>query len=191
MTVRVWVPVWSQVPVKPPQTQGPYVVAAQPVVPSVSRVHEPVSVVVDGAHAPDAHEYVVTDRERVPVSSHALLKPPHALHVPYVVAAHPVIPSVSRVHEPVSVDVDGAHAPDAHEYVVTDRERVPVSSHMLLNPPHALHVPYVVAAHPVIPSVSRVHEPVSVDVDGAQAADAHAYVVTDRERVPVSSHMLL
>ena len=57
----------------------------------------------------------MTERERVPDSSHMLLNPPHALHVPVIVAAHPVAPSVSRVHEPVSVAVDGAHAPDAHE----------------------------------------------------------------------------
>ena len=53
----------------------------------------------------------MTERERVPDSSHMLAKPPQAPHVPVIVAAQPVIPSVSRVHEPISVVVEGAHAP--------------------------------------------------------------------------------
>ena len=168
----------------------PYVVAAHPVIPSVSRVHEPISVDVDGAHAPDAHEYVVTDRERVPVSSHMLLNPPHVPQLPVIVAAQPVTPSVSRVHEPVSVVVDGAHAPDAHAYVVTERERVPVSSHVPpVNPPHAPQLPVIVAAQPVIPSVSREHARLSAAVSLTQVPALQVQLVTSRVWVPDSLHV--
>lgn len=58
-------------------------------------------------------------------------------------------PSVTRVHEPITVDIEEPHAPDVHEWIVTGRERVPVVSHVEVKPPHALHVPYVVTPQEV------------------------------------------
>lgn len=82
----------------------------------------------------------MTDRDRVPVSSHVSEKPPHAPHVPYTVVPQ-VVPSVSRVQLPVSGEVLGVHVPPLHAYVVTLRDRLPVSSHVSEKLAHALQLP--------------------------------------------------
>ena len=70
----------------------------------------------------------MTERERVPVSSQAPpLKPPHAPQVPVIVAAHPVVPSVSRVHARLSATVSLTQVPALHVQLVTSRLWVPDS----------------------------------------------------------------
>lgn len=54
-----------------------------------------------------------------------------------------------------------------------ERVRVPVSSHTLVNPPHVLHMPQLVAMH-IVPSVSREQPRLSVRVDESQLPLAHA-----------------
>ena len=50
-------------------------------------------------------------------------------------------PSVFRVQLPVSVPLVPAQVPPAHAYVVSVRDRVPVSSQVSLNPPQEPQLP--------------------------------------------------
>jgi hypothetical protein len=79
--------------------------------PSVSRLHIPVWGDRDEPHAPELHVYVVTDRVRVPLSSHSSLKPLQVDHAPYRGDPHDR-PSVSRGQALVSVAVDVTHVPE-------------------------------------------------------------------------------
>lgn len=68
------------------------------------------------------------------------------------------------------------------------RERMPVSSHVLVNDPQALHAPNVRAEH-ISPSVERVQLPVSVLVSDVHVPLEQVQLVTPRERIPVVSHV--
>jgi len=132
-------------------------------VPSVSRLQDPDSVDDDDPHAPASQVYVVTDRDRDPVSSQVVVYPLQLDHAPYDVEPHEV-PFVLREHDRDSVVVELRQVPVPQSYVVTVRVCVPVLSQVLVYPPHADQAPYVVEPQDV-PSVSRLHDPVCVDVD--------------------------
>ena len=78
--------------------------------PSVEREQLPFWVVVVEPQEPLAQVWVVTDRERVPLSSQAFEKPPQLLQLPFSVAAQ-VVPVVEREQAPVSLLVLGSQLP--------------------------------------------------------------------------------
>ncbi len=92
--------------------------------PVVVRPHDSLAVLADDAQLPDAQRYAVTVRERVPVLSQVLVKPPHAPHAPYAVEAH-ARPSVALLHARVSVVVTILHAPARHRGDSTARCSLP------------------------------------------------------------------
>lgn len=101
--VRLCVPVSSQVPpMNPPQAPHIANVELPHELPSVLRVHEPVSVLTESPQLPPAHTRSVRVRERVPLSPHGSAKPPQEPHTPNVVPPHDV-PSVDRVQPRSSV----------------------------------------------------------------------------------------
>lgn len=101
---------------------------------------------------------VVTLRERVPVASQVPLNPPQLLHGPVDVEPQ-LTPSVLREHPSDCVDVFEPQVPLPHVRVVTERDRLPVSSHVPLKPPQLLQAPVVVDPQ-LTPSVFREHAPV-------------------------------
>ena len=135
-TLRLSVPVESHVPENPPQDPQPPYVTPPHEVPFVVREHASVSVEVPLSQAPLAQTGVVIMRVRVPVSSHVPLKPPQALQPPIVTAPHEP-PSVPRMHARVSEETSAVQLPLWHVFAVTDRDSVPVSSHVPPNPPQA------------------------------------------------------
>lgn len=82
------------------------------------------------AQPPVTHRRSVRVLDCVPVVSHALLNPPQVPHAVYVVVPQ-LLPSVSRLHDRLSLDVTVVHEPAAHVGVMTERLCVPVSSHVL------------------------------------------------------------
>src|SRR5262245_29600315 len=110
-------------------------------VPSATvREHARDSVVATFAHAPVRQVGVVIVRDCVPVVSHAFANPPHAPQAP-VVTVPQLVPSVSRVQACMSVLAMSAHDVPEQVGVVTDRVRVPDSSHVDENV-HMPNVPY-------------------------------------------------
>ena len=92
------------------------------------------SVQVDVMQLPPEHEDPVTVRERVPVPPQASAS--QALQEPYWVAGQL---TVGTVQDCVSVEVDAWQVPLPQEYVVTERDWVPVPPHALAV--HALQLP--------------------------------------------------
>ena len=86
-------------------------------------------VVVRPWQLPLAQARVVTERERVPVVSHAFENPPQPDHAPVVVEPHES-PSVSRVHASCSEVGVKTQVPSMHIGVITVRVRVPLSPHV-------------------------------------------------------------
>lgn len=189
VTERVRVPVSSQLPLKPPQLlQAPVVVEPQ-LRPSVFREHPSLWLDVFDAQVPALQLRVVTERVRVPDSPQVPAKPPQLLHAPVVVEPQ-LVPSVSRAHPSVWVEVFELQAPLPHVRVVTDRERVPASPHVPLKPPHVLQAPVIVEPQ-LLPSVSRMQASVCVLVFEPQVPELQVRVVSVRERVPDSPHVPL
>jgi hypothetical protein len=118
-----------------------YVVAAHET-PSVVRVQLCIPVDIMLVHAPALQVGVVTVRDWVPEVSHVFAKPPHAPHAPIVTAPHE-LPSVTRVHACISVDIVVEHVPPLQWGVITVRVCVPVVAHASANPPQSLHAPSV------------------------------------------------
>lgn len=107
--------------------QSPHVSALH-AVPSVSRVHACVSVVIVVApQAPPEQIAVVTVRDCVPVVSQVSLKPPQGPQGPAEGAAQ-AIPSVARAQPAVSTStvVDVVHMPPLHTPLLTVRVREPL-----------------------------------------------------------------
>jgi len=157
-------------------------------VPSVSRVQARVCGAVDPPQVPLPQVYVVTLRDWVPDSSQVPEKLPHADQAVADVSSQ-VVPSVSRVQAPDSVDVDEPHEPASQVYTVRVRDRVPDSSHVSANPPHDDHALRSSDPHDA-PSVERLHGRVSVAVTGVQPSPAQVYSVRVRLCVPVVSQTL-
>jgi hypothetical protein len=126
----------------------------------------------------------------VPASAHSAIEVTvHVPHAPHVSGTPHEVPSVSRMHERVSVDIIAMHAPVAQRGVVIVRDCVPVSSHPSVNPPQAPK-PVIVGVPQLTPSVSRTQpvESISVRIMGVQAPATHVELVMTRERVPDSPH---
>lgn len=186
VTVRERVPVSVQPAGKAHALQAPLVREPQ-VSPSVSREQGRLSLVVVLAQVAAPHVGVVTLRLCVPVVSQVLENPPQELQAPYITVPHE-IPSVSRIHAPFSDVATGSHDDDAQVGVVTLRERMPDSSQVPENPPHALHAPVVTLPHEP-PSVSRVHERASLADESVHAPLSQECVSTLRLCEPDSSQV--
>jgi hypothetical protein len=101
VTVRLWVPVVSHPPAKPPQPPQEPVVVEPQLVPSVSRVHAPVSDDDSTVQVPALQRGVITVRDQVPDSPHVPANPPHALHAPVLTAPQSASPAhSSQLAEP-------------------------------------------------------------------------------------------
>ena len=166
MTLRLCVPVVSQVLSNPPQAPQLPVVTVPHDVPLVLRVQERDSLVVTVEQLPPPQVGVMTLRLCVPVVSQVLSNPPQAPQLPVVTVPHDV-PLVLREQASVSVDIPSLQLPLPHTGVVTVRDRVPVSSHVPLKPPHALQLPADTLPHEA-PSVPRMHPRDSEDTCGVQ-----------------------
>lgn len=94
-------------------------------------------------------------------------------------------PSVSRLQAPVSCELAAWQAPPAQVHVVRVRVRVPRSSQVEVNPPHAPHAPRAVVPQDS-PSVVRVQLSCSWTAwSPEQPLAVQTWVVRVRVRVPV------
>ena len=189
ITLRLWVPVVSQVLAKPPQAPHAPKVTLPQDVPFVERVQLRDSLVVTVPQLPPLHVGVITLRLCVPVVSQLLENPPQAPHAPKVTPPQDV-PFVERVQLRDSLVVTVEQPPPLHVGVITLRLWVPVVSQVLAKPPHAPHAPKVTLPQE-LPFVLREHVPVSVDIVLSQLPPLQSGVVTVRVREPVSSQVPL
>ncbi|MFT5355606.1 MAG: hypothetical protein ACI9KE_002825 [Polyangiales bacterium] len=120
ITLRLCVPVVSQVLEKPPQLpQAPFVTLPHDA-PLVVRLHERDSLVVTVSQLPLLQLGVMMLRLCVPVVSHELEKPPQLPQAPVAALPHDV-PFVLLVHERDSLDVTVEQPPPLQLGVITLR----------------------------------------------------------------------
>ena len=130
---RLCVPLSAQTP--PPLVHCVQAVQALIALPVVDTVQAVDSLTV--LLAPPLH--TVLDRVFFPIPSQPAPVAAQTPHGPHAVTC---LPSVATVHAPVSALLALPHVAPLHAYVVQVRLRLPVVSHVDVNPPQALHAPH-------------------------------------------------